>query len=234
MEFLIGVIILIVFIIFCYLFIKSKIKSFKNKYFNGMDFKEIMEEARIEDEELPKSLSSMDSVYLEQIKKDFPDCNINELKRVSEALIFSFFKAVEDKDITLLNNKNEKIKEYCLKLINDNKGKDVKYRDLKIHKTVLSKYEKAKGIATIYFSSSFQYEYVEDGKSKKVQDRAKVEFIYVIDSNLVAESKKALGINCPNCGSPIKSLGEAKCSYCGTNAILLIKKVWTCNDFFRY
>lgn len=80
MFFLIGVILLIAFVVTGYFFIKKKLRDVSNRYLGGSSLKEIIEEARLEDEEVPKSLASMESVYLDIIKKDFPDVNINELK----------------------------------------------------------------------------------------------------------------------------------------------------------
>ena len=228
MSFLIGVIVLIVFIVFCYHFIKRKL----NNYFGG-NLMEIIKQARIEDEELPKSLSSMDSIYLEQIQKDFPDININELKRMSEKVILDTFLAVENKDASDIAN--SKIKSVVLNMISSNGNKKIKYSDFKFHNTVVSKYSNQKGIATIYFSSSFEYIIKENGEEiRKVQDRARVEFIYIVDASVVPINMKVFGINCPNCGSPITMLGDKKCSYCGSEIIDIVKKVWTCNDMVRY
>jgi hypothetical protein len=232
MAFLIGVIILILFIIFVYFFIKLKIRSMLNKLgYSGVNLKEIINEARLEDQEVPKSLSSMDSIYLEQIKKDFIDININELKRQSEKVILDCFDAVSKKNSSKLDGK---IKSFVDSMINDYEGKNVKFKEFKFHNTVVSKYKKEKGIATIYFASSFQYYLDVDGKSVKTQDRARVEFIYIYDTNEVDDSKKVLGIHCPNCGSPITSLGQKKCSYCGSVGLELISRVFTCNDVERY
>lgn len=95
MAFLIGVILLIVFILGFYLYIKRKIKDISVKYLGGNSIRKIIEEARLEDEEVPKSLASMESIYLDIIKKDFPEVNINELKRKSEALIMDVYIAIE-------------------------------------------------------------------------------------------------------------------------------------------
>lgn len=228
MPFLIGVIVLIIFVVFCYIFIKRKL----NNYFGG-SLMEIVKQARIEDEELPKSLSSMDSIYLEQIQTDFPDININELKRMSEKVILDTFLAVEKGDVSDI--KNSKIKSAILNIISSNGNKRVRYSDFKFHNTVVSKYSKKNGVATIYFASSFQYILREnDEVIRKVQDRARVEFIYIIDVNDVAVNMKALGINCPNCGSPINTLGDKRCSYCGSAIVDVVKKVWTCSDMVRY
>lgn len=233
MWFLIGVVLLIVFVVFCYFFIKIKINNFTMKYLGTTDLKSAIEKAELEDEVTPKSLSSMDSVYLEQIKKDFPDININELKRMSEKVILDCYNSIEKKDSSGINN--SKIKSFVDIVINDLGEVVVSYDNFKFHKTVVSKYENNNGIATIYFGSSFEYYYTKgDSIRKRVQDRAKCEFIYVYDVDKVSHSKKVLGLNCPNCGSPIKSLGNKKCSYCGSGIIDIVKKVWTCNDIVRY
>lgn len=195
--------------------------------------KEIIEKTEWENEDLPKSLSSMDSVYLERIKEDFKDININELKRMSEKVILDCLEAIEKKDSSKI--KNEKVKAYVDSRINDLKGDSVTYNSIKFHKTVVSKYENSKGIATIYFSSSLEY-YIRQGEKikRKVQDRYKTEMIYIIDASEVPENKKSLGLNCPNCGSPIKSLKTNKCAYCGTINLDIVKRIWTCNDIVNY
>ena len=226
MWFFIGVLILIFFIIFCYLYIKRKLEN----YF-GSSLKDIIDKAKLEDEELPKSLSSMDSIYLEQVKKDFPDININELKRLGETEILNIFKAIENKDNSFVKGKMRSIVD---SKIEDSKEKDISYNNIKFHNTVLSKYENSNGIATITIGSSFEYILKTNEKTKKVQDRAKVEFIYIIDTNKVDANKKVLGINCPNCGAPVTDLGNKTCKYCGTSVVDIVKKVWTINDVKFY
>ena len=233
MPFLIGIIILILFIIFCYFFIRNKFIRFISKYLGTNDISSIIEQAKLDDEEIPKSLSSMDSIYLEQIKRDFPDININELKRMCEMEILNAYRAIENKNSSEI--KSGKAKSFVDNIIDDLGDDSIKYEDIKIHKTVISKYENNSGVATIYFSTSFQYIYSRGGESKKkIQDRVKCEYIYVIDTLKVDSSKKTLGINCPNCGSPLLNLGKKICSYCGTSVVDIVSRVWTLNDIFRY
>lgn len=226
MWFLLGVLILIFFIIFCYQYIKVKFKN----YF-GMDFKTMLQKAEEEDASLPKSLSSMDSIYLEQIKRDFPEINIAELKRLCEKEIFNIFNSIETKNVENLKGKMKFLAE---SIIQDNKDKKVEYNDIKIHNTVVSKYECRSGLATITFGCSFEYKKVIDNKSKRIQDRAKVEYIYIIDENQVSATEKSLGVNCPNCGAPLKSLGDKHCNYCTSPIAEIVKRVWTCNDITFY
>ena len=185
----------------------------------------------MEDETLPKSLSSMDSIYLEQIKRDFPEINIKELKRSCEKEILNLLYSIEQKDVSNLKGK---IKSLAESLIEDNKKNKVEYNDIKIHNTVVSKYECKKGIATITFGCSFEYKKVINETTKKIQDRAKVEYIYIIDENQVSSNEKVLGINCPNCGAPLKSLGDKKCRYCTSPIAEIVKRVWNCNDITFY
>ena len=232
MWFLIGVGILIVFIVLCYLFIKFKIRRMLNNFgFSGMDLDDVIKQAQLEDEELPKSLANMEKIYLRQIKKDFPDLNINQLKRKAEKVIIDCYNGIEDKDASKLKGK---CKSFVEDLIRDYENQNVHFNEIRFHNTVISEYKKEKGICTIVFSSAFQYYLILDDKSKKVQDRVKTEFIYIIDENEVPINKKVLGIHCPNCGSPIKNLGEKKCSYCGSVVRELFGKIFTCNDIVRY
>lgn len=113
--FLIGVVLLMGFVIFCYYFIRNKLRNLLMKYLGTTDIKGVIEKAQIEDEELPKSLSSMDSVYLEQIRRDFPSVNINELKRMSEKEILNAYRAIENKDSSLV--KNGKVKSFVDSII---------------------------------------------------------------------------------------------------------------------
>lgn len=191
----------------------------------------MLKNAEMEDETLPKSLSSMDSIYLEQIKRDFPEINIKELKRSCEKEILNLLYSIEQKDISNLKGK---IKSLAESLIEDNKKNKVEYNDIKIHNTVVSKYECKKGIATITFGCSFEYKKVINETTKKIQDRAKVEYIYIIDENQVSSNEKVLGINCPNCGAPLKSLGDKKCRYCTSPIAEIVKRVWNCNDITFY
>ena len=79
MIFLIGLIIVLVLILI--ILILGYVLFYKIKKFLGVSsFSNLVEQAKREDESIPKSLSSMDALYLTRIKEDFPELNINELK----------------------------------------------------------------------------------------------------------------------------------------------------------
>ena len=222
MWFLLGVLILVGFVVFIYFFIKNKLKNMF-----GQDISSIIKQARIEDEMIPKSLSSMDSIYMPLLQEDFKDLNINEIKRMAEKNILDILHALETKDTSNLKGKMKKIAEIK---IEDSKKKIYTFDNIKIHNTVLSKYQRNQSIATITISSSFEY----ISNDKKVQDRAKVEFIYIIDELQLKPNQNVIGLNCPNCGAPIKMLGNKYCSYCQTGIKDIVKKSWICNDVTFY
>lgn len=224
MYFLIGVIILIVLI---FIFRDYIVGAFA--VLGGLV--ELIKHERIRDQEEPKSLSSMDSIYLTQIKKDFPDINIDEMKAEAEKVILDCFNSVERKNSSLFEGK---LKSFVEEMINDYGDKEVRFDNFRFHNTVVSKYVKTGGVATISFGSSFEYCLIYDGKDVKTQDRARVEFIYVIDANQVPAEMKSLNLHCPNCNSPITDLGHKTCSYCGTSIVELIKRIFVCNDIVRY
>ena len=232
MWFLIGVIVLIVFILGTVIYVKIRIRRVLDQAgYVGQSIGDIIHEARLRQQMEPKSLSSMDRIYLEQVKEDFPGININELKRQSEQVILDCFNAIEAKNSNKLKGK---IKSFVDDMINDYEGKKVKFNDFKIHKTVLADYRKEKGVATLYFASAFEYVLCVDGKSEKTQDRAKTEFIYIINESEIGHHQNAIDFHCPNCNSPITNLGEKKCKYCGSAILEVVGRVFACDNIVIY
>ncbi|MBQ9018951.1 MAG: hypothetical protein IJ097_01395 [Bacilli bacterium] len=233
--FLIGGIILIIgtvtaLSIFLYFKIKLR-KVLDAAGFEGQNIGDIIKEARLQDEIEPKSLASMDRIYLSQIQEDFPGINISEIKRQAEQVILDCYSCVEKNNSKKLKGK---IKSFVDKMISEYDGKNVKFDEFKIHNTVLSNYKKDDKTASIFFASAYEYVLRVDGKEKKVQDRAKTEFIYVLDEHELADNQNAIGVHCPNCNSPITDIEHKTCNYCGTQVVLVLGRVFACNDIRRY
>ena len=230
---LIIVIILLLIVLGLFFYVKIKTQKLLTSFFGTSSFKEALETSEIEANDTPKSLSSMDTLYLSRLKKDFPDLNVNELKSASEHIIIDTLKAIENKDDKVFIA-SDKINSYIKSKIADLKDDFVEFSKIKIHKTVINKYEKNDSVATLYLASSLEYVYKKnDEVGKKIQTRFKLEYIYIIDSSKVG-NVKALGLNCPNCGAPIKSLGHKKCEYCNTGVLDIVKKNWIINNIKEY
>ena len=219
-------------VLFCYFFVKKKIHNFLGEYFGNTNIKEVLKQTELDAQNTPKSISGMDSIYVHQIEEDFPEISISELKRESEKIILDYFSSIQNKDSSKI--KNDKIKSIVNHKIEELGERNVSYESIKFHNTVISSYQKKSSVASIMFATNVEYYMIENNEKKKIQDRAKIEFIYVIDSEKVPINIKTLGINCPNCGSPIKSIKEKHCEYCGTTVLDISKRVWSCNDLIWY
>ena len=227
-------ILLIILVLVLVIVILGYILLYKLKKFLGVSsISGLIKDAKKEDESMPKSLSSLDSLYLTRIKEDFPNLNIKELKRECEKNILDYFRAIESKDSTSFQS--DKIKSSVDKKIQEYKDKNISFRSIQFHKTVVSKYEKNGSVATITFGSSLQYELYIDGTfQKKVQDRFRIQYIYIIDSSKLDKYSKVIGIRCPSCGSVAIDFKTHQCKYCGTYMKDIVKRVWYCNDLVSY
>jgi len=213
--------------------IQFKARSFLKDIFNTTSFKEALEKSDIEASEVPKSVSSMDNLYLSRLKNDFPDLNVNELKSNCEKVIIDTLNAIENKDKECMLA-SEKINSYIKTKIDDLKENSVIYDHIKIHKTVIHKYERNDSVATLELASSLEFFYKKNTEvGKKIQTRYRCEYVYIIDSSKLGNIK-SLGLNCPNCGAPIKTLGHKYCEYCNTGVIDIVKKNWNINNIREY
>lgn len=232
----IVLLLLLIGILYVFLYIRGKLRKVSQELFNTTNIGEIknaIQNSQFAEDEIPKSVSSMESLIVPTLNKDFPDLNINEMRRIVEESIIKCFEAIETKDSSKLNCSSN-IVSWIDSKIDDNNNKNVSYDEIKFHQTLLSKYEKKKEIASLYFQTSMEYYKTIDGVKKKIQDRYRVEFIYVIDASQVTSELKGLGLNCPNCGAPIKTLGEKQCVYCGSGFTEIVKKSWTLNNIEKY
>ena len=121
----------------------------------------------------------METVALPLIREAFPNLNINELKSMSEKTIIDYLGMLEKKEVKNIPLVSDKVMAYIISQVEDFSDTDnIHFDSIKIHRTVLSKYENKDGIATMYFVTGLEYRYKKNDESqKKVQDRFKTEFI---------------------------------------------------------
>ena len=228
MYFLIGVIILILFLIVFYFILKSKIiRFFQRLGFPISQLDDIIRDARLDEEDTPKSLASMDSIYLKKIEKDFPSIEISKLKRKAESILMDIYHSIEKSDVSNLNGKMKTFAED--EILNGNNS----ISNLKIHNTVVSNYNKNNNKATIIFSIAYQYYLLKDGTKKKIQDRVCIEFIYTLELEEKTKSP-ILDFHCPNCGSPFHNIDDDSCSYCGSKLLKFFNRIFICNNIVHY
>lgn len=207
------------------------------------DMKSEVEKIKAEDSTRIRSVSGMTSLLLPKIRNDFPEFNEQELYAKLEKNLRTIFDSLEKKDIS--NISDLYLLEDILKnTIEDYKTSDieVRYDDIKFHKNSIYQYIKADGIATITVSVALEYYYqkkkegktLEDFTKYKNQTRYRCNYIYIYDITKVNESTKTLGINCPNCGAAVKSLGLKYCDYCGSGIKEVNLKSWELSSYEEF
>lgn len=237
MTFVIGELIFILVLLFAIIgltfFCVVKVKGFLREYFGTSSLKDAIEKSRITDSETQRTVYGNESIYLDRIARDFPDLNINELKSSAEANIRSILHAIETKNTDDLKNKNDRIYAYAVNKIEDLKKDTVSIDSIKFHKTVLNKYHKDNNKCTMNFQTSMEYFYKKNKDiGRKVQMRFDTEFIHIIDTSAYGPKVRTLGINCPNCGAPVKDIDNPHCEYCTSGLVVpasgveLVKRVW--------
>lgn len=230
---LLIIFLIIIGILIIYSIIHHKLTMFTKKFYGTTDFKEALEKSELLASNTPKSLMSVESVVKKSIFKDFPDLDINELKSLVEKNIRDIYLAIEQKDSSSFKE-NPYIKSYIDSKLNDLKNNNIIIDNLKFHNTVINNYEKNNDTARLVFQTAFEYfEKKGNEVGKKVQDRVKVEFIYIIDDTNYDAKVRGLILHCPNCGAPVRKLGYKKCEYCGIAITDLPKKNWYLNKIIQ-
>lgn len=239
--------IIILFIIFALLLsiwilfkkITRKVENFSRMAFGTSSIKEGVEQMQREYATTPKSVSAMTSLYLPKIASDFPDFEYHEMKHRAENVLCTFLMAIDEMNPGRLEDANAELRNQLENRISSLKGsgKREHFKEIKIHCTEINNYRKAEGRCVITFQSAVQYyHYVESEEGKLLsgkrdilfQSKYNIELIYIQDRNKVEnELDFALGVNCPNCGAPLTSLGAKVCAYCGTPVIEINIHAWS-------
>ena len=124
----------------------------------------------------------------------------------------------------------------------DNQTAQIKevYNNIKIHQTEISNYRKDKGNCIIVIQSAVEYyhykvsgDHVTEGsKERKVQTKYNVELLYVQDGE-EKEFDNAFTTTCPQCGAPVRGLGNMICEYCGAHVVPINTKVWSLHKLYQ-
>ncbi len=221
------------------LYIRYKIREFSKSIWGTEHITEAADQMKREYSTTPKSISAMTSLLLPKISADFPDFHYDEMKERAENVLVTYLRAISEHNASILKDGNSELKQQLenhLEMLAA-QGKKERFDQIHIHRTEITQYQKAAGRCTITFQSAFEcYHYIteefsdkiEGSKDYKYQSRYNIDLIYIQDRNLIENDLDyALGLNCPNCGAPLSSLGAKVCEYCGTPLIEYNIKTWT-------
>ncbi len=222
-----------------FLVIRNKVRKYSKKMFGTVDLKKAARDIEYDVTHTPKSVSSMTSVALPQILRDFPDFNYDEMKRQAEAVVCSYLRAIDRNDPSELKYAGEELTDSLTGYIEALRNEEVRenYDEIKIHRTEIAGYNKRNGRCIVTYQTALQCKhYVLNDEGKVIrgdnehlyQTKFNTELIYVQDRNKIKSTYDyALGVNCPNCGAVISTLGQKHCEYCGTAIVELNIKAWT-------
>lgn len=201
--------------------------------------------------ETPKSVSGMTKLCLPQIEADFPEFHWLQWRQMCENMLKAYLAALSSGDLTALS---DELKKQAAIWIEDQQRRGIResYREVKIHQTEISRYQKEAGMCIIKLQSAVEYYYEEikpetdkanltgektrrvpkkeraqeEGRKRKIQTRYNMELVYIQDLSRVKDLATAVGVTCPNCGAPVTKLGSRFCEYCGTGITPVDVRVW--------
>ena len=219
--------------------VHSKIREYTRMLFGTEDISKAARQMQEEYSATPKSVCAMTSLMLPKITADFPDFDYDEMKSRAGNVLLSYLRAVTENNPGLLQDGNTELKQQLEHQIQQLSVQDQKehFDHIRVHRMEISQYRKAAGRCIITFQCALEcYHYITDTGQRIIegtkdylyQTRFNVDMIYIQNRDLVENQlDNALGVNCPNCGAPLTSLGAAHCEYCGSPVVPINIHAWS-------
>ena len=208
--------------------IKLKIQRTSREIFGTNDIISGIQKIKVEAQETPKSISSLDRLVVPKIKKDFPEMEIDELKAKNIDKIYAVLHAIDSGDMVGFEE-NSNVKNQIKSMAKDFNNKNLKISDIKIHNQSIMNYSKTTENASISMQIALEYVLTNGNNKNKHQKKIETQWVYLLDSSNFS-SNHILTKTCPNCGGVITNLGDKKCSYCGSDVIVDYTKTWSFNS----
>lgn len=152
-----------------------------------------------------RSLSSAGDLFLDRIKRDFPEYNpamvLNRVKK--DARIY--LQSAKEGHTLFHEGVSDSFRErLAYSLPTDVKG------GIEVYNAALSGYDDRGRDRILVFQAAAEY---LDSRDALRPVRLTLKYIAAYDGNVDGEVR---GFNCPNCGAPLPIVGSKICHYCGT------------------
>lgn len=178
----------------------------------------------------PKTLSGVEDLMRQRIKKDFPEFNFDVCREMVSSAIINYF--------TVLNTKGDAsgLSSTCTpSFVAEVQGlvatDSTIYDNVKVHKTVISEYRKQSEEAVVTYQSAIEYARKGKGLMQYVYQTKLV--YYLSDDNAAG----VLTLRCQFCNAPVDVIGENKtCRYCGSALLtdfVASERVWRVNKISK-
>ncbi len=222
-----------------FLRIRHAVKKMTGQAVRINDVKDAISEFHQEQADTPRSVSSMTRLVLPAIVRDFPDFDLNEMKGRAENVLYSYLRAISEKNASVLSEGNSELKNALRNHIEALKNENLteRFSRVRIHQTEIADYRKTSGRCIVTFQSSIEYFHTVKNADGKVikgsenlveQSKFNTDLIYIQDRDIAENDLDGtVAMNCPNCGAPLKGYGAKVCEYCGAQVIELNLKAWT-------
>lgn len=221
--------------------ISRKVRGYSKMIFGTESVGQGLSQMQAEYAETPKSVSSATGLYLPRIVRDFPEFHYDEMKERAENVLVSYLRGIDGQNAALLTEGTSELKEKLSMHISMLKAQNIRehYEGIRVHRTEIHQYRKEKGRCSVIFQSAVEYRHYSEQQGKilagrsdlKSQAKYNIRMIYVQDRDVIGATKDAaLGLNCPNCGAPLSSLGAKICAYCDTPLVEFNIRIWNFSD----
>lgn len=186
----------------------------------------LLEAIRLHDVQInatPKTLSVKESLYLDAIRRDFPELNLDLAKSYMNEIVSAYLHCLETGDSKPLEEGCTE--NFVMQARSSCNGRA--YRNIRVHRTVINDYKKSGTEARILFQTACQYTL----QNKVCQTRFETNYMYYLKET--RHHVSAL-LRCSYCGAPLEGVGEKKCRYCGNGVVDTMKKVWKFSDIREF
>lgn len=152
-----------------------------------------------------RSLSSAGDLFLDRIKRDFPEYNpamvLNRVKKDTRI----YLQSAKEGHTLFREGVSDSFRErLAYSLPTDVKG------GIEVYNAALSDYDDRGRDRILVFQAAAEY---LDSRDALRPVRLTLKYIAAYDGNVDGEVR---GFNCPNCGAPLPIVGSKICHYCGT------------------
>lgn len=186
----------------------------------------ILEAIQLHDAQIaatPKTLSVKEPLYLDAIRRDFPELNLDLAKSYMNEVVSAYLHCLETGDSKLLEEGCTE--NLVMQARSSCNGRA--YRNIRFHRTAVYAYKKSGTEARIIFQTACQYTL----QNKVCQTRFEADYLYYLKET---QHHVSALLRCSYCGAPVEGVGEKQCRYCGNGVVDTMKKVWKFSDIREF
>lgn len=167
----------------------------------------------------PRSLSSLESVAMPKILKDFPDFNAKVFSQRVRRDAKTYYESGREHRVLFKDDATEAFKES----FEDRLPAEVK-DGIEVHRVTIAGYDGSARRKILTCQASVGFIDTNDAQQER-----RLTLLYIAGYADDPDSE-VVGFNCPNCGAPLPAAGARVCVYCGTSFIAPVDRGWMLFD----